>query len=730
MACLVFLIYVLGVSAVKLRQGLPSREMSEDLAPCAQISRLVNLGNQTFPGSLAFDCLLSVPNRPQPAQRLVQSLKAFMNWQSTLAWLKDPPPSYEPPAVDIQGSLDNISSTVAAGGFANEYDFQLDIVKALSAAHDGHLHYVPDIFKAFWFENDLVTDLVSVSTNGTSLPKLYRLSDFEPNNGTQPVAISQINRQNATDFLLDLASQFSYSQDIDAQWNSQFITYTNLAGAGDPLAFGRIFIAPNVTLTFEDGLSKSKQTWATLQENVDFSNISTGDDFYDRFCNPAIASNSTKPDVTRRATPKNGFPIPFVQEREEGTMKGFFLNGTGFEDVAVLSLSAFEDNNNTRYLSNFQNAVQIFLNQSRTTGKQKLVIDLTKNGGGLVMAGFELFAQLFPGVNPFNANNMRLSDSLANTSQILAALPLQQQPAYARESIVLSSLLLANLSNPQGDKFSSVNDFLKPVTLQGDKFTAYFKQLLNDPSFTLTGTGNRSNPPPALFKPENVVLLTDGYCGSTCTIFSYLMLFQMNVKTVSVGGRPRSGPMQSIGGTEGSQSLSFSDISGTSTVILGAVTDPKISQQLQGSELDVLAQGYAVKRASSPDLAGINFQNAFAPYDSQTPLQFLYEAANCRFFYTPQMITSAELAWKYAVNATWTDPATYCVEGSIVPVNTSKAVDPAFQTMTNGTDANNKTNDSGGSNDGKKNAAEGALNQNSLQVVGLLVGVSIMMLYL
>ncbi|KAI2462865.1 hypothetical protein F4781DRAFT_418581 [Annulohypoxylon bovei var. microspora] len=775
-----FLVNSLGVSAVRLRQGFPSQATLSNLAPCAQISRLANSGTAsnnsvTFPGSLAFDCLRSVPNRPEPAQQLIQSLKAFVNWQATLAWLKDPPQSYMLPPVDVQGSLDNISSTAAAAGFTNEYDFQFAIIKVIAAAHDGHFSYVPDIFKAFSFQNDLAADLVSVSANGTTLPKLYRLSALQSSNGTTPAAISQINGQNATSFLLDLATQLSNAQDIDAQWNSQLIGYTNLESSNDPLAASRLFIAPSVTLAYEDGKIETQQTTALLNTGVDFSGITTGDDFYDKFCNPDTASNSTsapaavsprsKPSVTKRATMTDGYPVPFVEEATMGTTKGFFLNGTGFDDVAVLAVSAFEDNNENTYLSNFQNAVETFLTQSRDAGKQRLVIDLTENGGGFIMAGFELFAQLYPGVNPFNANNMRLSDSLSNISRILATLPQQEQVTSAQASDLLSNLSPTDLLRPQGDKFASVDDFLSPVTLQGDKFTEYIEQPLSDVSnFTMTGTGDRSNPPPALFKPENVVLLTDGNCGSTCTIFSYLMLFQMNIKTVSVGGRPQIGQMQSIGGTEGSQVLTFSEISQISALAMSAVTDPAQSQQLQGSELGVIAQGYAVKRALSQDSPGsINFKNAFAPSDSQTPLQFLYEAANCRFFYTPEMITSAELTWQYAVNATWTDPATYCVQGSMVPVNMSKAVDPAFENVptgntgnngtsgtngsdgangdngnnaNNGTDATNGgdgstgTNGAGDNNSDKKNAAERIFEQNSLQAAGLLAALSTVMLYI
>lgn len=83
----------------------------------------------------------------------MQSLKAFVEWQSTLAWLKNPPKSYGFPAVDIQGSLDKILETAKQERYGSEYDFQAAIVQTISIAHDGHFFYTPDVFKAFTFEN-------------------------------------------------------------------------------------------------------------------------------------------------------------------------------------------------------------------------------------------------------------------------------------------------------------------------------------------------------------------------------------------------------------------------------------------------------------------------------------------------------------------------------------------------------------------------------------------------
>lgn len=118
---------------------------------------------------------MSVPNKPEPAVKLVNSLQAYIQWQSTLAYLKAPPESYMLPATDIVGRMNEIAANAEAGKFASEYDFQLAIFKTFVSAHDGHFAYRSDIFKAFGFRNTLASDIVSVSMDGKSVPKLYHL---------------------------------------------------------------------------------------------------------------------------------------------------------------------------------------------------------------------------------------------------------------------------------------------------------------------------------------------------------------------------------------------------------------------------------------------------------------------------------------------------------------------------------------------------------------------------
>lgn len=57
-------------------------------------------------------------------------------------------------------------------------------------------------------------------------------------------------------------------------------------------------------------------------------------------------------------------------------------------------------------------------------------------------------------------------------------------------------------------------------------------------------------------------------CGSTCAVFAEA-LENHGVNTVTLGGRPIKGPMQTVGGIKGSQVLSFDEIAGWAWKLLG-----------------------------------------------------------------------------------------------------------------------------------------------------------------
>jgi hypothetical protein len=168
----------------------------------------------------------------------------------------------------------------------------------------------------------------------------------------------------------------------------------------------------------------------------------------------------------------------------------------------------------------------------------------------------------------------------------------------------------------------------------------------------LTGYGPLANATgPPKFKPENIVLLTDGYCASTCTIFSELMTQQLGVKTIAMGGRANKKPIQAIGGVKGVNNFAVPYIQTTvNTAIRLAPEDLK--PKLESSVLKEYGSNLAVSRAYGTP--GVNARDGLRRNDtSGIALQFIYEEANCRLYYTPAMTVDVTAIWRAAADSQW-----------------------------------------------------------------------------
>jgi hypothetical protein len=89
-----------------------------------------------------------------------------------LAYLKDPPPGYLVPAVDVFGSLATIKENLKTDFYTNEYQFQADLYQIFSNTHNGHFVLYPDLIsKAFDWSREV--SLVSVSLEVSVLPNIY-----------------------------------------------------------------------------------------------------------------------------------------------------------------------------------------------------------------------------------------------------------------------------------------------------------------------------------------------------------------------------------------------------------------------------------------------------------------------------------------------------------------------------------------------------------------------------
>ena len=137
-----------------------------------------------------------------------------------------------------------------------------------------------------------------------------------------------------------------------------------------------------------------------------------------------------------------------------------------------------------------------------------------------------------------------------------------------------------------------------------------------------------------------------------------LMHHEAGVRTVTAGGRPSAGPMQAASGSRGAEYYSTDDLD----------ADFEVVEEINATAVALLPSRTEHIFVLS---AGINLRDQIRK-DQNTPLQFLYEAANCRIFYTPYTFNNLTKLWEYAADAIWNKPE-LCVQGSTGYASTTKA---------------------------------------------------------
>jgi hypothetical protein len=154
-----------------------------------------------------------------------------------------------------------------------------------------------------------------------------------------------------------------------------------------------------------------------------------------------------------------------------------------------------------------------------------------------------------------------------------------------------------------------------------------------------------------------------------------MMHHEAGVKVVAVGGRPSTGPMQAPSGSRGARDYDTESLDANINFvqeILANQSSPEVNFLPNRTEaLDVFVS-----------YADINLRDQIRKNET-IPLQFAYEAADCRIFYTPQTVYNYTALWQHAANAIWTNTS-LCVSGSTgfatTGTNTTNFVGPSTST--------------------------------------------------
>lgn len=294
-----------------------------------------------------------------------------------------------------------------------------------------------------------------------------------------------------------------------------------------------------------------------------------------------------------------------------------------------------------------------------------------------------MFTQLFPSIAPNSKSNMRdhlgfyILGNAASSNITAAAKDTDEEDELIAEN-TYTPLAYQTIVDDNFQNFPDFQSFYGPNEIYGGNFSSFFQNNYTDPNSSdfegegviITGTNNRTGFRQP-FAAQDIVVLYDGYCASTCTVFSEYLKSYANVQFISIGGRPQTGPMQAVGGVKGVQVYQFFPNMHLWVNLFQSPANTLIDLA-NGTIWDNFTYDPILRSAAaSSSGGGVNGRNHFRFGDvTATPLQFVYEAADCRMWWTAEMLHDPTFLWARVATMAFQERrgtqfnSKYCVQDS------------------------------------------------------------------
>ncbi len=234
-----------------------------------------------------------------------------------------------------------------------------------------------------------------------------------------------------------------------------------------------------------------------------------------------------------------------------------------------------------------------------------------------------------------------------------------------KENLAANEWVIDDRLNAATNKnFTNWTEYQGPVNDNGDSFSLTERYDLANPIFDAAAfdqwiptlyleNATEQTDAKRPWNSDQIVLLTDGLCSSACALFVEFMT-RAGVRTIVAGGRPATGPMQTVGGTRGARSYAANDLD--DDMSFARAVDAYVPEDVNATIPEVRDYGMFYNYAS------FNLRDQIRP-NEVVPLQFKYEAADCRIYYTIKNLYNTTQLWHDVVKAAFVD-SSLCVSGS------------------------------------------------------------------
>ncbi|KAK4982197.1 hypothetical protein LTR66_009415 [Elasticomyces elasticus] len=324
---------------------------------------------------------------------------------------------------------------------------------------------------------------------------------------------------------------------------------------------------PRHTLEFANGTELVVETTASLSMDG-FEDIIDGNSLFQAACLPDSDKGYVVPHPTPRGHPGStlpstgppSYPSPVLRHHND-LLRAYYLDEDEYQDTAVLQLPTFKmDGEAPKEISL---TAKEFIDQAIAMGKKRLIIDLSGNGGGDINVGFNIFRLLFPRENIETRTRFRATEFIYLLGKVFSSD--QARDKYENFPLDLPLAAYLAVTPDQERSFGSWEELYgsggNEETLLSEMYASFNFSSASTESDPIEGYGTVVQTHVAQpFSTENIVMMTDGYCASTCAILADLLQGQ-GVRSIVFGGRPRHAPMQLLGSVRGGQYWSLRTIS-------------------------------------------------------------------------------------------------------------------------------------------------------------------------
>ncbi|KAI7905235.1 uncharacterized protein BX663DRAFT_314931 [Cokeromyces recurvatus] len=603
--------------------------------PCSIIA-----GNKTASFQDAKACLDYFEYDIEIAKQTIDTVKKVVNQLYVFSDIAASPPLVEGlsiPAVNITYGLDLILKQ----NWSSDREFQEAVALLLDKVQDAHLSYSPYCYRQFVFWQPIQLNAL-LRNQRLVVNVAYIKDDIWPD--AQPswvgCEVTQIDGVEAMDMIVNYAvNNNGESKDANTCFNNIMNTQSYFHGwddGADDLGYHRFLPAQefhnytmrcptNGTLPIQEEYDEPftvEVPWVA-QVPPNFQNAST---YWSTFC------QSSHQNITKRSTihydihelkaihegevfalDARGKPSA-TNENSIGNSRGPYIEFIQLTDdytnVGVIDIQSFSITSNDR--QDFVNQFIAGLEDFESKGVEKIILDLSSNGGGDACAG-EFLINTFFGSTPDYPSDIKHSPFLERVIKRAHEQENTKWIDYHSDGFSGSSWFTTTRSYTRG-KTENVQ-FSQPVTLS---CAAWYNTI------TIKEFKNTK------WKPSDVLILSDGRCGSTCAIVASRLRLSHDVPAMGLGGI-RGNRMQfaSFPGGESDRLSSFlMDLE-----MLGISDDPSAPHPFP-------------ERADM----GWTFREVYKPTDSFTGshtdlLEYSAITADCRIYFDDHNANDIKKLW-------------------------------------------------------------------------------------